>query len=52
SYDVEDYKGRNVVERSFNEDKQWRGIATRYDCEDVLAPFSSSLTRGTTDLVS
>lgn len=31
SYDVEDYKGRNVVERGFNEDKQWRGIATRYD---------------------
>jgi hypothetical protein len=31
SYDVEDYKGRNVVERGFNEDKQWRGPATRYD---------------------
>jgi transposase len=30
-YDREDYKGRNVVERSFNEDKQWRGLATRYD---------------------
>lgn len=30
-YDVEDYKGRNVVERGFNEDKQWRGLATRYD---------------------
>ena len=31
SYDIEDYKGRNVVERGFNEDKQWRGLATRYD---------------------
>jgi len=31
NYDVEDYKGRNVVERGFNEDKQWRGLATRYD---------------------
>jgi len=31
SYDVEDYKGRNVVERGFNQDKQWRGLATRYD---------------------
>lgn len=25
------YKRRNVVERSFNDHKQWRGIATRYD---------------------
>lgn len=31
SYDIEDYKSRNAVERSFNEDKQWRGLATRYD---------------------
>lgn len=30
-YDHEDYKGRNVVERSFNETKQRRGLATRYD---------------------
>ena len=29
--DTEAYKGRNVVERSFNLFKQWRGIATRYD---------------------
>ena len=29
--DTETYKGRNVVERSFNVFKQWRGIATRYD---------------------
>ncbi|ROS41984.1 DDE family transposase [Amycolatopsis thermoflava] len=26
-----DYRGRNVIERSFNQLKQWRGIATRYD---------------------
>jgi len=31
SYDLEAYKGRNVVERSFNALKQWRGLATRYD---------------------
>ena len=31
SFDAEDYKGRNVVERSFQRTKQWRGIATRYD---------------------
>jgi transposase len=31
SYDAEAYKGRNVVERSFNALKQWRGLATRYD---------------------
>jgi len=31
SYDVEDYKGRNVVERFFNRMKNWRGLASRYD---------------------
>ncbi len=30
-YDKEAYKRRNVVERSFNTLKQWRGLATRYD---------------------
>jgi putative transposase len=30
-FDAEAYKGRNVVERSFNVLKQWRGLATRYD---------------------
>ena len=30
-FDTEIYKGRNVVERSFNDYKQWRGLATRYD---------------------
>jgi transposase len=31
TYDVEVYKNRNVVERSINLFKQWRGLATRYD---------------------
>jgi putative transposase len=30
-YDHDDYRGRNVVERGFNETKQWCGLATRYD---------------------
>ncbi len=31
AFDPVIYKGRNVIERSFNDHKQWRGIATRYD---------------------
>lgn len=31
SYDLEDYKQRNIIERAFNRLKQWRGLATRYD---------------------
>lgn len=31
AFDPEAYKGRNVVERSFNRAKQWRALATRYD---------------------
>jgi transposase len=31
TFDPEDYKGRNVVERGFNQLKNWRGLATRYD---------------------
>ncbi len=31
TYDREDYKGRNTIERSFNVLKNWRGLATRYD---------------------
>ncbi len=31
AFDAEDYKHRNVIERSFNVIKQWRGLATRYD---------------------
>jgi len=31
AFDSIAYKGRNVIERSFNDHKQWRGLATRYD---------------------
>ncbi len=31
SLDAADYKNRNVVERCFNQLKNWRGLATRYD---------------------
>src|SRR5690606_5945452 len=31
AFDPDTYKGRNVIERCFNDHKQWRGIATRYD---------------------
>ena len=31
TFDPIAYKGRNVIERSFNDHKQWRGLATRYD---------------------
>jgi transposase len=31
TFDAEDYKQRNVVERAFNKAKQWRGLASRYD---------------------
>ena len=30
-FDTTAYKNRNVIERSFNDHKQWRGLATRYD---------------------
>jgi transposase len=30
-FDPVDYRGRNVVERSYCHLKQWRGLATRYD---------------------
>ncbi|MDQ1627060.1 MAG: hypothetical protein QOI54_804 [Actinomycetota bacterium] len=30
-FDADRYRGRNVIERSFNDHKQWRGLATRYD---------------------
>ncbi len=36
TYDPIEYAGRNVVERGFNVLKQWRALATRYDCEDVV----------------
>ncbi|MGZ4513643.1 MAG: hypothetical protein ACXVX5_02790, partial [Mycobacterium sp.] len=31
AFDAADYKGRNIIERGFNNTKQWRGLATRYD---------------------
>ena len=31
TYDRADYRGRNVIERSFVHLKQWRALATRYD---------------------
>lgn len=31
SYDRNDYRNRNVIERRFAILKRWRGIATRYD---------------------
>jgi transposase len=30
-YDRTAYRGRNVIERTFNQLKAWRGIATHYD---------------------
>lgn len=31
TFDADAGKGRNVIERSFNVLKQWRGLAVRYD---------------------
>jgi len=31
TFDAKAYRGRNVVQRSFNTVKQWRALATRYD---------------------
>lgn len=31
SFDADEYKGRNVVERSFKVFQQWRGLDTRYN---------------------
>lgn len=31
TYDRSAYRGRNVIERAFNDFKHWRGLATRYD---------------------
>lgn len=30
-FDADTYRDRNVIERSSNKLKQWRGLATRYD---------------------
>ncbi|WP_218014416.1 IS5 family transposase [Mycolicibacterium palauense] len=51
AFDADDYKGRNVIERGFNDTKQWRGLATRYDCDDEqVLPRGRGLTRVTTGL--
>jgi transposase len=31
AFDAVIYNGRSVIERSFNDHKQWRALATRYD---------------------
>lgn len=41
AFDAETYRGRNVVERSFNTVKQWRGLATRYDSPSSIAAWPS-----------
>ena len=41
AFDRERYRGRNVVERCFNRLKQFRAVATRYDCEDVGSRLGS-----------
>ncbi len=38
AFNAQAYCHRNTVERGFNRLMQWRGIATRYDCEDELVP--------------
>jgi transposase len=38
AFDPAAYKLRNQVERGFNRRKHWRGMATRYDCEDDRVP--------------
>ncbi len=30
-HDPDAYRGRNVIERAFNQLKHWRALATRYD---------------------
>jgi putative transposase len=42
NFDASTYKRRNAVERSFNAHKQWRGIATRYDCAPASTEEPSS----------
>ncbi len=47
-HDPDAYRGRNVIERAFNQLKHWRALATRYDCEDVSRKPGHGLTRATT----
>ena len=37
-FDRPAYRDGNQVERGFNRRKHWRGLATRYDCEDDRVP--------------
>jgi transposase len=48
SYDTEDYKSRNVVERFFNRMKNWRGLASRYDKYALVYREASSSPRSST----
>ena len=41
SFDRAAYRGRNVIERACNGFKHWRGLATRYDCEDEPSPTAT-----------
>ncbi|MDT5320482.1 MAG: hypothetical protein QOD88_3004 [Mycobacterium sp.] len=51
AFDAAVYGLRNTVERGFNRLKQWRGVATRYDCDDEqVPPRGRGLTRVTTGL--
>lgn len=36
AFDTELYKSRNVIERSYSDLKQWRGLATRYDKHAII----------------
>ncbi|MDH6129310.1 transposase [Kitasatospora sp. GP82] len=38
AFDKTTYKGRNVIERCFAKLKQFRAVATRFDCEDGRVP--------------
>ena len=43
SYDTQLYEGRNVVKRSYESFKQWRGLATRYDKLTVIFRGAATL---------
>ncbi len=47
-FDAADYKGCNVVERSFSDQKQWRGIATRY--EKLAITYRGAVTQRATTI--
>lgn len=44
-FDPETYKDRNTVERCFNKLRQFRGVATRYDCESSSTRAASTSPR-------